>query len=149
MKVLVTGGAGYIGSHTCVELLDAGYEIVVASAIEKNYCLLVCGDPTTGFLNQLPAERRYVRSLELLSHIAHSDLGKPCVSVPCSQTDESIRARPCLVKRFDRRSSRAQKHKRARVRTPESGYISCVIFWIGIGFVGVLLLFVDDDHPQI
>ncbi|MDA3799247.1 MAG: UDP-glucose 4-epimerase GalE [Kiritimatiellae bacterium] len=28
-KVLVTGGAGYIGSHTCVELLDAGYEIVV------------------------------------------------------------------------------------------------------------------------
>ena len=29
MKILVTGGAGYIGSHTCVELLDAGYEIVV------------------------------------------------------------------------------------------------------------------------
>ena len=28
-KILVTGGAGYIGSHTCVELLDAGYEIVV------------------------------------------------------------------------------------------------------------------------
>lgn len=29
MAILVTGGAGYIGSHTCVELLDAGYEIVV------------------------------------------------------------------------------------------------------------------------
>ncbi|HOV40616.1 MAG TPA: SDR family NAD(P)-dependent oxidoreductase, partial [Oscillospiraceae bacterium] len=27
--VLVTGGAGFIGSHTCVELLDAGYEIIV------------------------------------------------------------------------------------------------------------------------
>lgn len=27
--ILVTGGAGYIGSHTCVELLNAGYEIVV------------------------------------------------------------------------------------------------------------------------
>ena len=27
--VLVTGGAGYIGSHTCVELLDRGYEVVV------------------------------------------------------------------------------------------------------------------------
>lgn len=30
MSILVTGGAGYIGSHTCVELLNAGYEIVVA-----------------------------------------------------------------------------------------------------------------------
>jgi len=29
MKILVTGGAGYIGSHTCVELLNAGHEVVV------------------------------------------------------------------------------------------------------------------------
>ena len=29
MKILVTGGAGYIGSHTCVELLEAGYGVVV------------------------------------------------------------------------------------------------------------------------
>lgn len=30
MKVLLAGGAGYIGSHTCVELLDAGYDVVIA-----------------------------------------------------------------------------------------------------------------------
>ncbi|MED4003647.1 UDP-glucose 4-epimerase GalE [Priestia aryabhattai] len=29
MSILVTGGAGYIGSHTCLELISAGYEIVV------------------------------------------------------------------------------------------------------------------------
>ena len=29
MDILVTGGAGYIGSHTCVELLNKGYGVVV------------------------------------------------------------------------------------------------------------------------
>lgn len=29
MNVLVTGGAGYIGSHTCVELLEAGHQVIV------------------------------------------------------------------------------------------------------------------------
>ena len=29
MKILVTGGAGYIGSHTCVELLNSGHEVIV------------------------------------------------------------------------------------------------------------------------
>ena len=28
-KILVTGGAGYIGTHTCVELLNKGEEVVV------------------------------------------------------------------------------------------------------------------------
>ena len=40
MAILVTGGAGFIGSHTCVELLDAGYEVVVldnlSNASEKS-----------------------------------------------------------------------------------------------------------------
>ena len=40
MAILVTGGAGYIGSHTCVELLDAGYDVVVldnlSNASEKS-----------------------------------------------------------------------------------------------------------------
>lgn len=34
MNILITGGAGYIGSHTCVELLQKGYEVVVID----NYC---------------------------------------------------------------------------------------------------------------
>ena len=29
MEILVTGGAGYIGSHTCVELLNSGYDVIV------------------------------------------------------------------------------------------------------------------------
>ncbi len=34
MKVLVTGGAGYIGSHTCVQLMQVGHEVVILD----NFC---------------------------------------------------------------------------------------------------------------
>ncbi len=34
--ILVTGGAGYIGSHTCLELLDAGHEVVVVDNLDNS-----------------------------------------------------------------------------------------------------------------
>jgi UDP-glucose 4-epimerase len=37
MRVLVTGGAGYIGSHTCVELLTAGYDVVVVDNLSNSH----------------------------------------------------------------------------------------------------------------
>lgn len=36
MKILVTGGAGYIGSHTCVELLMAGHEVVIVDNLSNS-----------------------------------------------------------------------------------------------------------------
>ena len=36
MTILVTGGAGYIGSHTCVELLEKGYEVVVVDNLSNS-----------------------------------------------------------------------------------------------------------------
>lgn len=35
MTVFVTGGAGFIGSHTCVELLQAGYEVIIADDLSN------------------------------------------------------------------------------------------------------------------
>jgi UDP-glucose 4-epimerase len=35
-KILVTGGAGYIGSHTCIELLAAGYEVIVIDNLDNS-----------------------------------------------------------------------------------------------------------------
>jgi len=37
MKVLVTGGAGYIGSHTCVELMQAGHDVVILDNLCNSY----------------------------------------------------------------------------------------------------------------
>ncbi|MBR2329546.1 MAG: SDR family NAD(P)-dependent oxidoreductase, partial [Clostridia bacterium] len=36
MSILVSGGAGYIGSHTCVELIEAGYDIVVVDNLSNS-----------------------------------------------------------------------------------------------------------------
>ena len=36
MRILVTGGAGYIGSHTCVELLKEGHEVVVLDNLSNS-----------------------------------------------------------------------------------------------------------------
>lgn len=36
IKILVTGGLGYIGSHTCVELLNSGYDVVVVDDLSNS-----------------------------------------------------------------------------------------------------------------
>ena len=36
MAILLTGGAGYIGSHTCVEMLNAGYDVVVVDNLNNS-----------------------------------------------------------------------------------------------------------------
>ena len=36
MNILVTGGAGYIGSHTCVQLLEAGYDVTIVDNLSNS-----------------------------------------------------------------------------------------------------------------
>ncbi len=42
MKILVTGGTGFIGSHTCVELLDAGYDVIIIDNLSNSKREVVC-----------------------------------------------------------------------------------------------------------
>ncbi len=41
MQILVTGGTGFIGSHTCVELINAGYEVVIADNLYNSKAMVV------------------------------------------------------------------------------------------------------------
>ncbi|RYD73535.1 MAG: SDR family NAD(P)-dependent oxidoreductase, partial [Sphingobacteriales bacterium] len=36
-KILVTGGTGYIGSHTVVELIHAGFEVIIIDSLENSH----------------------------------------------------------------------------------------------------------------
>ena len=46
MAILVTGGAGYIGSHTCVELLNIGKEIIIVdnflNSRDSHHSIIIC-----------------------------------------------------------------------------------------------------------
>ncbi|MDD3501908.1 MAG: UDP-glucose 4-epimerase GalE [Candidatus Cloacimonetes bacterium] len=42
MTILVTGGAGYIGSHTCVELINAGYNVIIVDNLSNSKHEAVC-----------------------------------------------------------------------------------------------------------
>ena len=39
--ILVTGGAGYIGSHTCIELMKSGYEVVIIDDLSNSKSIAV------------------------------------------------------------------------------------------------------------
>lgn len=43
MNILVTGGAGYIGSHTVYELLDAGYHVVICDNLSRGHVACLPG----------------------------------------------------------------------------------------------------------
>ncbi|MBQ6066015.1 MAG: UDP-glucose 4-epimerase GalE [Clostridia bacterium] len=68
MSVLVTGGAGYIGSHTCVELLNAGKEIVVID----NFCnssVIACDRVKEITGKDFPVEECDIRDADKLREI--------------------------------------------------------------------------------
>ena len=68
MKILVTGGAGYIGSHTCIELIKAGYEVIVVdnlcnSSLESLRLVEKLTD------SNIPFNKVDVRDKQALTHV--------------------------------------------------------------------------------
>ena len=101
MHILVTGGTGYIGSHTCVELLRAGYGVVIldnlynskASAVEK-IASLGGGEPVfyegdmrdKALLDKIFAER----DIGAVIHFAGLKCGPESVDIPLEYYNANI-----------------------------------------------------------
>jgi UDP-glucose 4-epimerase len=75
MRVLVTGGAGYIGSHTCVELLEAGHEVFVMDNLCNGHevALKRVQDITNCELKFMNADIRDITSLDKIFHTFKPD----------------------------------------------------------------------------
>jgi UDP-glucose 4-epimerase len=61
MLILVTGGTGYIGSHTCVELLNSGYDVVIVDSLVNSKADIVKR------INEITGKEFYFYQVDLLN----------------------------------------------------------------------------------
>lgn len=112
-KILVTGGAGYIGSHTCVELLEAGHEVVVidnlinssAQSLQRvqeltgNSLVFVHGD----IRNELDLDRVFqAHQIEAVIHFAGLKAVGESQQIPLTYFDHNIAGSIQLIKSMEK-----------------------------------------------
>lgn len=100
MSILVTGGAGYIGSHTVMELLRQGEEVIVIDNLRTGHKRAIVGGTfyegdirDRGFLNQVFSKH----DIEAVIHFAASSLVGESVEAPLAYYDNNLIAAHTLV----------------------------------------------------
>lgn len=93
MNILVTGGAGYIGSHTVLELVNRGHRVVVLDNLSKGHRAAVCGaelvqgdTSDTGLLKELFKKHK----TEAVVHFAASSLVGESVRQPADYYHNNV-----------------------------------------------------------
>lgn len=109
-RIFVTGGAGYIGTHTCVELLEAGYEVVVydnlsnSSAEALRRVETITGRTLTLILGDLRDEGRMREAMagcDAVIHFAGLKAVGESVSKPLEYYDNNVQGSLCLLRAMD------------------------------------------------
>jgi UDP-glucose 4-epimerase len=101
MKILVTGGAGYIGSHTCLELLKAGHDVVVIDNLSNSKPVVfdrierICGRRPVFYLGDVRdsgkiAEIFSAHSIEAVIHFAGLKAVGESVAQPLRYYDNNV-----------------------------------------------------------
>lgn len=68
MKILITGGTGYIGSHTTVELLRAGYEVVICDNLSNSHADVV------DRIEQITGKKPFFYKIDLRDKVAFDEV---------------------------------------------------------------------------
>lgn len=100
MAILVTGGAGYIGSHTVAELLDRGEEVVVLDSLVTGHReSLLGGKLYVGDLRdkELLAKLFAENDIEAVIHFAASSLVGESMKDPVKYYDNNVYGTQCLL----------------------------------------------------
>jgi UDP-glucose 4-epimerase len=103
MAVLVAGGAGYIGSHTVIELLDQGEEVVVIDNLRQGHELAVVGG--TFYQGDISDEKVLEQiftkhDIEAVIHFAANSLVGESVQKPLEYYQNNVIATHTLVKKM-------------------------------------------------
>lgn len=94
MKILVLGGAGYIGSHTVYELIDRGYEVVIADNLETGHIEAV--HPKAKFYQGDIRDRKFVdmvfetEKIDGVIHFAANSLVGESMTNPLKYYDNNL-----------------------------------------------------------
>lgn len=109
MSILVTGGAGYIGSHTVAELLSRGKEVVVIDNLQSGHREALLGGKLyegdlrdKDLLAQLFAEN----DIEAVIHFAASSLVGESMKDPVQYYDNNVYGTLCLLEAMDKANVR-------------------------------------------
>ncbi len=108
MSILVTGGAGYIGSHTCIEMQNAGYEVVVVDNLDNsnkeslNRVEKITGKPVKFYQEDVrdkEALRRILseNKIEAVIHFAGLKAVGESVSEPIMYYDNNLKSTIALL----------------------------------------------------
>lgn len=117
MRILVTGGTGYIGSHTCISLLDAGYEPVIVDNLSNSKKAVldrlaqITGQQLTfhegDILDQVLLERVLEEEkIEAVIHFAGLKAVGESVSIPVAYYENNVAGTVSLLKAMENKGVR-------------------------------------------
>ncbi|WP_456485262.1 UDP-glucose 4-epimerase GalE [Hydrogenimonas sp.] len=115
-KIFVTGGAGYIGSHTCVELLNAGYEVVVYDNLSNSSeeairrIEKITGKPLTfikGDIRDADALEKAMKGCDAVIHFAGLKAVGESVEKPLEYYDNNVCGTVTLLETMQKNGPKA------------------------------------------